>query len=487
MKKPISQGLPVVLVDDEAEVLFGTSILLKTFGIGNVHTMEDGRDLLAFLEANETGMVVLDLTMPHISGTELLPLIIQNHPQVPVVVMAASQEVETAVQCMKEGAFDYLLKPTEESRLISSVQHALEVRSLRRQVNALTDCLLDDKTIRRPTFSKIITNHPKMESIFRYIEAISESSEPILITGETGVGKGILAEAVHEISLRPGELVSINVAGLDDTMFSETLFGHQRGAFSGTDPLREGLVAKAGTGTLMLDEMGDLSQSSQVKLLRLLQERNYYPLGSDLPRVGRVRVIATTNQDLGERMAEQRFRPDLFFRLSSHRIEIPPLRDRIEDIPLLVNHFLMEAGQSLGKPQLDPPSELFTLLSSYHFPGNIRELRAMIFDAVARHQSGQIISLKSFKHVIRDNSIKLAKEEKSLPVGVQSSIRATGRFPTLKEAENLLISEALRQTGGNQGIAALLLGVSRPALNRRLMRLKAEELSVTVYSPRRGE
>ena len=471
------QELPVVLVDDEVEVLFSVSVLLKTFGIGNVHTIEDGRQLLSFLENHETGMVVLDLIMPLISGTELLPKIIRHYPQVPVVVMTASQEVEMAVQCMKAGAFDYLLKPTEESRLVSSVQRALEVRSLRRQVDSLTDCLLGGEKERFPAFAQIITNHPKMELIFQYMEALASSSEPVLITGETGVGKGMFAEAIHQISQRPGELVSINVAGLDDNMFSDTLFGHQKGAFSGADQLREGLVAKCGSGTLMLDEIGDLSKSSQVKLLRLLQEKNYYPLGADMPRISRVRVVAATNQNLNQRMVEQSFRQDLFFRLSSHRIEIPPLRERVEDIPLLVNHFLEEARQSLAKPHLEPHSELFTLLSSYHFPGNVRELRAMVFDAVTRHQSGQVISLKSFKNAIRTNTIKPAKGQKSFPVEVQSSIRAIGRFPTLKEAENLLIREALRQTGGNQGIAALLLGVSRPALNRRLMRLKAETVA----------
>ncbi len=470
------RDLPVVLVDDEEDVLFGSSMLLKSFGITSVQTLIDGRKLLPFLETNETGMVVLDLIMPKVSGIELLPRIVQQHPQVPVVVMTASQDVETAVQCMKEGAFDYLIKPVEESRFVSSVKRALETRALRRQVHTLTNCLLGKQANRHEAFDHIVTNHPKLEAIFRYIEALAVSGEPVLITGETGVGKGLIAKAVHQVSHRSGDLVSINVAGLDDNMFSDTLFGHQKGAFSGADQLREGLVVKAADGTLFLDEIGDLAISSQVKLLRLMQEKNYYPLGADLPRICSARIIAATNQDLQQRMADNRFRQDLFFRLSSHRIDIPPLRERIEDIPLLVGHFLAEAGKTIGKPNLEPPPELFTLLSAYHFPGNIRELRAMIFDAVTRHQSGQTISSKSFKNAIRLNRAANSLDNHDIPPNIQSAIYATGRFPTLKEAENLMIKEAIRQTGGNQGIAAMLLGVSRPALNRRLVRLKAESM-----------
>ncbi|MBF0448087.1 MAG: sigma-54-dependent Fis family transcriptional regulator [Magnetococcales bacterium] len=469
--------LPVVLVDDEEEVLFGSSVLLKTFGISSVVTMSDGNDLLPYLERNACGVVVLDMLMPKISGLQLLPQIVQRYPEIPVVVMTAAQNVETAVTCMKEGAFDYLVKPVEESRFISSITRAMEIRTLRRQVTNLRDCLLGGQHDRGGAFSGIVTNHPKIDAIFQYILALSHSNEPVLITGETGVGKGLFGKAIHQASNRSGELITVNVAGLDDNMFSDSLFGHQRGAFSGADGLREGFVAKAENGTLFLDEIGDLTKSSQVKLLRLLQEKNYYPLGSDLPRLSNARIITATNQDLRHLIAENKFRKDLYFRLSGHWIEIPPLRERIEDIPLLMGFFLDEACKAMEKPDLEPPPELITLLSTYAFPGNVREMRSMIYDAVTRHKSGSIIGMKSFKKAMRANAINQHGNPDQVDKQIQSSLRTTGRFPTLKQAENLIIQEALRQTGGNQGIAALLLGVSRPALNRRLMRLKTEEVN----------
>ena len=474
MRSSSSNLLPVVLVDDEEEVLFGSSVLLKTFGISAVVTMSDGNELLPYLEVNECSVVVLDLLMPQISGLQLLPEIIQHHPEIPVVVMTAAQNVETAVTCMKEGAFDYLVKPVEESRFVSSISRAIEVRSLRRQVSNLRNCLLGNQQFKEGLFSEIITNHDKMEAIFQYIIALANSDEPVLITGETGVGKGLFGKAIHKASGRSGELVTVNVAGLDDNMFSDSLFGHQRGAFSVADGLREGFVSKAENGSLFLDEIGDLTKSSQVKLLRLLQEKNYYPLGSDLPRLSNARIITATNQDLQKLISEDRFRQDLYFRLSGHWVEIPPLRDRIEDIPLLVGFFLDEACKTMDKPELEPPPELITLLSTYSFPGNIREMRSMIFDAVTRHRSGTVISMKSFKKAMRTNTMTMDVDQSQIKAEIHSSLRTAGRFPTLKQAENLVIQEALRQTGGNQGIAAMLLGVSRPALNRRLMRLKTE-------------
>ena len=297
----------------------------------------------------------------------------------------------------------------------------------------------------------------------------------MLITGETGVGKGLIAECIYRISGLSGPLVAVNVAGLDDAMFSDTLFGHKRGAFTGAEKEREGMVGKAAGGTLFLDEIGDLSTSSQVKLLRLLQEQTYTPLGSDLVKKSDAHIIAATNQDLRRLSAEQQFRQDLYFRLSAHHVEVPPLRERAEDIPLLVGHFINEAARSMNKPVPDATPELLSLLSVYHFPGNIRELRAMLFDAVALHRSGPLLSMESCKEAIEKNrgfgDSTLLEKGPEMPTAVQT----VGRFPTLKELEQLFIEEALRQADGNQGIAAMLLGISRTALNRRLSRLKSEQ------------
>ena len=352
MEQQSGASLPVVLVDDESTVLLSSRMVLGSAGIKDVLTVEDSRDLMPLLAEQEVAVVVLDLFMPYISGTQLLPEIVREHPELPVIVMTATQEIETAVACMKEGAFDYLVKPVEESRFVSSVKRALELRALRRQMGALKRSLMTDRLEHGEAFSSIVTVSRKMRSLFQYLEAIAGSGEPVLITGETGSGKELLAEAVHRLSGRSGEFVPVNVAGLDDTLFSDTLFGHRKGAFSGADTAREGMVARAAGGTLFLDEIGDLTPASQVKLLRLLQERQYYPLGSDVAKMSDARILCATHRDLNVRMAEEAFRSDLYYRLSVHQVDIPPLRERKEDIPVLVAFFAAEAAESLGKKTL---------------------------------------------------------------------------------------------------------------------------------------
>ena len=467
--------LPVVLVDDEEEILFGASYLLNSHGIQSVTALSDERRLLPFLQSEEAGVIVLDLFMPHIPGTEILLQIVQNYPHVPVVVMTASQEVETAVSCMKEGAFDYLVKPVEESRFVSSIRRALEVRELRREIGSLRHSLMSDRMKCPECFSHIITCQRDMLVHFKYIEAIAGSREPVMITGETGTGKELIARALHQASGRSGKMVSLNVAGLDDTMFSDTLFGHVKGAFTGADRDREGLIASATGGTLFLDEIGDLNMPSQVKLLRLLQEYTFYPLGSDIPQVFDVRIVVATNQNIRDRIARGKFRQDLFFRLSSHPIDMPPLRNRPDDLPLLLQHFIEEASQSLGKSAPTPSDELLKLLSVYDFPGNIRELRSLVYNAVAQHRSGPILSMQSFRDSIQKTRGTLVVE-KHTPESLSkaSLLTITGRFPTLKEADVYLVEEAMRRASSNQGVAATLLGITRQSLNRRLKNMSSQ-------------
>jgi two-component system, NtrC family, response regulator HydG len=464
---------PVVLVDDDASVLFSSRMLLRSVGVKPVEALADSRELLPLLARGEVGVVVLDLFMPHLSGIELLPEIVRRHPEVPVIVMTAAQEVDTAVACMKEGAFDYLVKPVEESRFVSSVRRALEVRSLRRQVGALRRSLLAGELEHGEAFSSIVTVSRRMRALFQYVEAVAGSGEPVMLTGESGVGKELLARALHTLSGREGEFVQVNVAGLDDTLLSDTLFGHDEGAFTGAAGARKGLVARASGGTLLLDEIGDLEMASQVKLLRLLQERSYYPLGSDLARRADVRVVCATNRDLARAMTDGGFRADLYYRLTVHHADVPPLRARLEDIPALVRHFIDEAAASMDKAAPDPPTELLTLLSNHHFPGNVRELRAMVYDAVALHPSGPVLSMERFRDAIE-------RQQRSRPAQPASTddrelLRIAGRFPTLAETEAWLIEEALSRAGDNQGVAATLLGLSRPALNRRLARRRDQQ------------
>ncbi|WP_177419589.1 sigma-54-dependent transcriptional regulator [endosymbiont of Lamellibrachia barhami] len=461
-------SFPVVLVDDEATVLFSTQMILGSAGIKEVLTVKDSRELMPLLAGQEVAAVVLDLFMPYLSGTQLLPEIVREHPELPVIVMTAAQEVETAVACMKEGAFDYLVKPVEESRFVSSIKRALEMRTLRRQVSVLKRSLMTDELEHGELFSNIVTVSRKMRSLFQYLEAIASSGEPVLINGETGSGKELLAEAIHRLSGRTGAFVPVNVAGLDDALFSDTLFGHRKGAFSGADTTREGMIAQAEGGTLFLDEIGDLTLASQVKLLRLLQERHYYPLGSDMAKMSSARILCATHRDLNARMAEESFRSDLYYRLSVHQVDIPPLRERKEDIPVLLAVFAAEAADSLGKKLPEAPPELLTLLTNYHFPGNVRELRSMVFDAVARHKSGRVLAVKSFRKTIKTQQVTAVPSKKKAAEKTDSQ----GRFQTLKEAEQLHIEEALHRAAGNQGTAAALLGISRPALNRRLARMR---------------
>ncbi len=468
MKPRTSSSLPVLLVDDESTVLLSSKMILSSAGIGPIETVQDSRELIPLLSRQQAAVVVLDLFMPYIPGSQLLPEIIKQFPELPVIVMTAAQEVDTAVACMKEGAFDYLVKPVEESRFVSSVKRALEIRLLRRQVDTLKHYLISDDLEHSDVFAPIITTSRKMRALFQYMEATATSNEPVLISGETGVGKELLAEALHRLSGRPGKLVQVNVAGLDDTLFADSLFGHKKGAYTGADTSREGLVAQAAAGTLFLDEIGDLKTASQIKLLRLLEERQYYPLGSDVAKAGEARVICATNRSLQERMSKHHFRSDLYFRLSVHQICVPPLRERKEDIPVLVDHFVENTALSMDKKAPLPPSELYTLLATYYFPGNVRELRAMIFDAVAQHKTGRVLSMHSFHRVIQ-------AQQASPLIEVKGQGKSTDRFPTLKEAERLHIQAALRQANGNQGIAATLLGISRPALNRRLAHLNTSD------------
>ena len=465
---------PVLLVDDEAQFLLSVNLSLNSEGINNVVQCQDSRDVMSKLSEQEFSVVVLDMRMPHLSGRELLPMIVRDFPDLPTIIITAVNEVKTAVKCMKQGAFDYLVKPVDKARLVTTVRRAIADWQLRDENRRLKNYLLSDELEHPEVFSELITQDPVMQSIFQYAEVIAVNPVPVLITGETGVGKGLIARIIHQLSGRTGELISVNVAGLDDHLFSDTLFGHKKGAFTGADTARQGLIERASGGTLFLDEIGDLHIESQVKLLRLLQEGEYYPLGADVSKGTDARIIVATNQEIESSIAEGTFREDLYYRLQTHHVHLPPLRDRRNDLPLLIEHFLQKAATQLGKNKPTPPPELFTLLSTHPFPGNIRELEGLIFDAVSRHQGG-VLSMASFRDKIgqRPPAHHTSEAERG---GDQASPLFTEVLPTLdalpalKDAEQLLIEEALKRSDGNQRIAAQLLGMSREALNKRLRR-----------------
>jgi DNA-binding NtrC family response regulator len=432
-------------------------------------TLDDSRQVLPRLADDPIGVVVLDLTMPYLSGQALLEQITAYDPNLPTIVMTATQDLETAVQCMQAGAVDYLVKPVEKHRLVASVQRALELRALREDVLALKEQPLRDTPHQGEAFAEIVTQNPTMHALFRYVAAIARSPQPVLISGETGTGKELMARVVHRLAAPRGDFVAVNVAGLDDQVFADTLFGHTRGAFTGADRPREGLITRAEEGTLFLDEIGDLAGVSQVKLLRLLQEGTYYPLGADRPRQSRARVVVATNRDVVQDVHAGTFRKDLYYRLRAHHVQIPPLRARRDDLPLLVTHGLAKAATALHKPVPTPPLALYQLLNTYAFPGNVRELEAMLFDAVARHQGGSL-ALQAFKDAMGVGRPLLDGEPWSTAALSTQRPWSEDLLPTLKEAEDTLIAAALRHADGNQGVAAGLLGVSRQALNKRLRR-----------------
>jgi len=464
---PSYPSIPVLLVDDEIEILKSFSIALRTGGIKNLICCQDSRDVLHILSRQKIEAILLDLTMPYISGEELLHLITRDFPEIPTIIITGNDEVDTAVQCMKSGAFDYMVKPIEKNRLLSGIRLVIEIRELQNENRMLKKSMLTGSLKNHKAFSEIITNHKSMISLFQYVESIATSPQPVLITGETGVGKELMVRSIHTLSNRPGLFISVNVAGIDENIFSDTLFGHVKGAFTGADKMRKGLIEKASGGTLFLDEIGDLRPDSQIKLLRLLQEREYFPVGSDVSKTTDARIIVTANKDLQTQQESGSFRKDLYYRLRSHSIHIPPLRKRLDDLPLLIDHFLETASQSLGKKKPTIPDELITLLSNYHFPGNIRELQSMIHDAVSNHKSKKL-SLDRFKaNMDQKHSINRV-DSPHFPPNHGSCFIGSEPLPTLEQANRLLFEAAMKRSNNNQSMAAGLLGISRQRLARNL-------------------
>ena len=467
---------PILIVDDEAAIILAIDTALQMAGFNNTLTCQDSRRVMDLLAEHPVEVLLLDLTMPHIQGGQLLDQVSREFPEVPVIIVTGAVDIETAVVCMKSGAFDYVVKPVEVDRLVSAVNRAVSFRELKRENFALKQHILNDTLESPEAFTSIITNNKKMLSIFQYIESIARTAQPVLIRGETGVGKELIARTLHTLSGLPGAFVAINVAGLDDNVFSDTLFGHIRGAFTGAERDRRGLIEQAAGGTLFLDEIGDLSPASQVKLLRLLQESEYFPLGQDVAKLSDARIVASSNVDLWERQKAGLFRKDLNYRLRTHRIYIPPLRDRKDDLPLLVDHFLEKTAAELNKKKPSVPEELFALLRAHSFPGNVRELQTLLFDAVSQHKGG-ILSLSVFKahiklHRSRENPAPEALND--APQERLERIVFPENLPTIKQAARQLVSEALKRAGGNQSIAAGMLGITQQALSKRIKKMKAD-------------
>ena len=470
MKTTPYPSFGILLVDDEPAWLNMLSITLeRCAGINNVKTCTDSAQVMSQLSRENIGMVLLDLTMPHPTGEELLKQISEKHPEIVTIIISGMDQVANAVRCMKLGAFDYFIKTDEEDRIVGGVLRAVRMLEMRQENLEMSQRVITGELRQPEVFADIVTADRNMFAIFSYLEAIACSPQPVLIGGESGTGKELLAAATHRLSGSSGKLVTVNVAGLDDTVFSDTLFGHVRGAFTGADSTRRGMVEEAQHGTLFLDEIGDLSIASQVKLLRLLQEGEYFPLGSDRPKRLQARIIVATHQNLKAKEIDGSFRRDLYYRLSTHQVRLPSLKDRRGDIRLLLNHFIAEAAAVLGKKVPTPTLGLIQYLETYDFPGNIRELRSLVFDAVSMNKSSRL-PLETFSITI-DRSRQALEGEGTQHSGPNPFAGFT-QLPTFSEAGEFLVLEALDRANGNQTLAARLLGISQPALNKRLKRLR---------------
>ncbi len=460
MTDPLHPQYPLLMVDDQPAWLASFKTILAMAGVDNVETCDDPGSVLPLLENNRYSMLLMDIVMPGKRGDELLPEILERHPDLVVIMLSGLDQVDIAVGCIKAGAWDYFVKTTEPETLVAAVKRALGLVEARAENLRLRDALKDRGPRDREAFADMVTEDPVMLAAFRYMEAVAPTFLPVLIAGETGSGKELAARALHRLSGRPGRFVAVNIAGLDDNAVTDTLFGHRKGAFTDASEPREGLVARAADGTLFLDEICDLSMASQVKLLRLLQENEYMPLGGDAPMISRARVVTATQRDLAELVEQGGFRADLYYRLSAHQAHLPPLRERAGDVPLLLDHFLAQAAGELDKTRPPVSPETVKRLERYGFPGNVRELRSLVFDAMAGYQRGWL-------------ALDVPGNGGAIPAG-EAEQRGDGpfagleRLPTAAEAYDQLVREALRRTEGNRTQAAEILGVSRQALARHM-------------------
>ncbi|BDY04329.1 sigma-54 dependent transcriptional regulator [Ferrimonas sp. YFM] len=449
----------LLLVDDEAQWLRTLSMTLtRLVPEATLDTCVDSRQVLNRMDLKEYALVLLDLTMPFHSGEQLLEEIRGRYPNTRVIIVTGVNEVETAVRCMKRGAYDYFIKTGNVEDLASTVRRALEVVGLERSYQQIKESFLSRELAQPEAFNHILTCEPAMLDRLRYLEALAISPEPILITGESGSGKDLFAQALHRLVGADTPFVRVNLAGLSLEGFEATLFGQVRGAVEGDEPARAGLVHSAQEGLLYLDEIGDLPLEAQAKLLDLLQYRQYYPIGSDRPFPVRCRIVTSTQHDLLELKKAGRFRNDLLYRLRAHRINLPPLRERPLDLPLLLNHFIEQASEQMQRPAPLLPADLAAKLAGYPFPGNLQELKGMVFDAVSRSDDTHL-NIAPFVEAMQEHQGDAAPAQ---------LLRFPEQLPSLAEVNRAIIEEAMSRTANNQTAAAKMLGISQSALSRRL-------------------
>ena len=449
---PSPDAPTVLVVDDEPSNLASIEKIFQRDGL-RVLTADGAKTALETVRTHRVQVVLTDLMMPGVSGLELLRAIKQITPDTEVVMMTAYGTVETAVQAMREGAYDFVEKPLKRMTIIKSVRKAAEKQQLLAENRSLRN------EIKLLTRREIVGSSPALRRVLDVATQAAPSSATVLILGESGTGKELVARFIHEHSSRAkAPFVAVNCSAIPETILEAELFGHERGAFTGALSRREGRFARAAGGTLFLDEIGELSPSVQVKLLRVLQEGEYEPVGGDTVRAD-VRIVAATNKDLRAEVAAGRFREDLFYRLNVIAVTAPPLRARREDIPLLVDHFLGVYCAKNNRPRLDAPRELLAVLTDYSWPGNVRELENVIERAVVLCRAERL-TVDDLPDVVRQGE------------SVEPSTITFSVGTPLDEVERRLIRETLRHAKGDKSVAAQLLGISTRTIYRKLGELE---------------
>src|SRR4051812_39615354 len=438
----------VLIVDDEPSNVASLEKIFVREGI-RVLTAEGAKAALEIARTHRVHVVLTDLMMPGTNGVELLRALKQVSPDTEVVVMTAYGTVETAVQSMREGAYDFVEKPLKRMAIVKSVRKAAERQSLVEENRSLRH------EIKLLTRREIVGTSPALRRVLDVATQAAPSSATVLILGESGTGKELLARYIHERSARStGAFIAVNCAAIPETILEAELFGHERGAFTGAVARREGRFAKASGGTLFLDEIGEVSPSVQVKLLRVLQEGEYEPVGGDTVKAD-VRIVAATNRDLRAQVAAGRFREDLFYRLNVIAVTAPPLRARREDVPLLVDHFLGIYCAKNNRPRLLVARPVMQLLCDHAWPGNVRELENVIERAVVLCRGDTLTPDDLPEAVVQASA------------AVPSALSIAIGTP-LEEVEARLIRETLRHTRGDKPLAAQLLGISTRTIYRKL-------------------
>jgi two-component system, NtrC family, response regulator len=454
----------ILVVDDEKNYCVVLAQLLREAGY-QVSTTENAFAALELLEHRGVSLILSDLKMPRMDGLELFQAVRRDYGDIPFIIMTAFATVETALKAIKGGVFDYLLKPFNNEDALFTIEKALTHHSIQVENQALRIQL--EKNYGK----EIIGQSPPIQRLSAEIAQVAQAPSPILITGETGVGKELVARNLHRSSSRSGNpWVAINCAALTETLLESEIFGHERGAFTGAIERKKGLVEIANNGTLFLDEIGELSPTLQPKLLRLLQEKHFRRVGGTVELSSNIRLVAATNRDLGDMVANGEFRQDLYYRLKVVELKVPPLREHPADIPLLAHHFLRQLSIELGRNVTDISQEALYCMKSYSWPGNIRELRNAIERGILFSSTNelQIDSLpEEISHFEENRHSEISFE-------ISSFSKDFSLPKHLENMEEQFIRRALVEAKGTQARAASILGVSRSNLQYKLKKLGIE-------------